>query len=89
MTAYGIAFGRGKAKRFLALPAGEGPHAKGWRPFVWTASDAKAEKFGSDAAARLAGEALGHLEWRVVVIPPRSRPGGNIGGSPVAVAVAA
>lgn len=49
MTAFAIRFHR---RRWLANNPSAGDPARGWRPFIWTASGVDAEKFGSREAAQ-------------------------------------
>ena len=85
-----VRFGAGKARRYLAQATTAGNHEQGWRPFVWTKDLARAEKFSSAEAARIfALGALGHAQWEIGIAPPSGRPNNNLGGSPVAIRVAA
>lgn len=90
MTAFAIYFGAGARRRYLAHAKTAGDPANGWRPLVWTKSADRAEKFGSaDAARTFAVERLGHAEFSVGVVPGRGLPTDDLGGSPVAMRIAA
>ncbi|GEP00531.1 hypothetical protein [Methylobacterium haplocladii] len=90
MAAFAIRFGAGRAVRYLTLPDTVGEHAKGWRPFIWAKDIQRAELFSSEeSAGAYAREHLGHDRWAVVVAPSRGIPTDDLGGSPVAMRMAA
>lgn len=85
-----IRFGVGRFRRYLAQADSVGAHENGHRPFVWTKDLARAEKFNSAESARAFGHKhLGHTEFEVGVAPSFGLPTDDLGGSPVAVRVAA
>ena len=85
-----VCFGSGRLRRYLARPDAEVSHAKGWRPFIWTADVGRAEKFSSAKKAEaFAAEHLPHNEWTVTIAPPRGLPTGDLGGTPAAMRLAA
>lgn len=87
---YAVRFGAGTARRYLAHADTAGDIVDGWRPFIWTKSVERAEKFGSAAAARaFAVERLGHSHFDVALVPGRGMPTGDLGGSPAAMRMAA
>ena len=89
-TIFVVRFGAGRSIRYLAHARSEGLPENGWRPFVWTKDISLAEKFNCEQSARsYAAAALRHEKFQVVIAPPHGRPTDDLGGSPVAMLMAA
>lgn len=72
LEAWGIRF-HGKTWLKYTDPAPIGAEAYGWRPFVWTRDVEKAEKWGSEDAARTFAERRCHGPFEIAKIGPNQR----------------
>ncbi len=82
MSVVAITFGAGRSKRYLgANTPGTG---RGWHPYRWVRDQELAELFSSEKRARdFAAAELGHDQFNITVIVPRS-PSPNTGpGRPI------
>lgn len=72
LDAYGIRF-HGKAWLKFSNFAPIGAEAYGWRPYVWTTDVEKAEKWGSEFAARNFAERRCHGPFEIVKMGPNQQ----------------
>jgi hypothetical protein len=75
MDAYGIRF-HGKAWLKFSNLAPLGAEAHGWRPYSWTQDVEKAEKWGSEAAARNFAERRCRGPFEIAQIKPNQHSAG-------------